>query len=237
LSISRRRCAAAALFLVAAAGSAAHGSPETDLVRATGILALGDAVILFTQVSPCAKASEPVLPAAQMFVSIDGGRTWSKKGPELEGDEFQYVYDTGAALWVAGMHTAEGPADPFILVPGTASFEWEAHAIYEGSAALGQLAFGGNGELLARIIHVDLVSDKGRVYLHASSDGGRSWRIIGRTKSDYPKGARRFAEIRKQTAQWRIAVREDSQFAIEHRAGTQQPWQTASEFPLPDCDP
>jgi hypothetical protein len=237
LSTSHSRCAAAALFIVAVVGSAAAGSTESDSVRPDGILSRGDAIVLFTRVSHCVMASEPVLPAAQMFVSNDGGRTWSKKGPELEGDEFQYAYDTAAGLWVAGMHTLEGPADPFLLVPGKASFEWDVHVIYEGSAALGRLAFGENSELLARIIHVDLLNDRERVYLHASSDGGRSWRMIGRAKRDYPKGVREFAEIRKQTAQWRITDRKDSQFAIEHRAGAGRPWQTVSEFPLPKCDP
>jgi hypothetical protein len=237
LSISLRRYAVAAFLVLAGAASAAQAAADRELVRAQGILARGDAVVLFTQVSQCATVSEPAVPAAQIFVSTDGGKTWSKKGPALEGKEFQYVYDTAAGLWVAGMHTLEGPADPFLLVPSKAPFEWNIHVIYEGSAALGRLAFGENRELLARIIHVDLVNDRERGYLHASSDGGRSWRMVGRAKRDYPKGLREFAEIAKQTAKWRVVDGDDGGSRIEHRAGKREPWRTVSEFVAPSCDP
>jgi hypothetical protein len=237
LSISLKRSAAAALLAVAVAVSAAHGSTDPELVSAKGILAQGDAVFLFAQVSHCATLSDPGVPAAQIFVSIDGGRTWSKKGPELEGNEFKYAYDTKTGLWVAGLHTAEDVADPFILVPGKAPFEWDLRTIYDGPSALGRLAFLRNGDLLARIIHIDHQTGKGRLYLHASSDGGRSWRTVGRAKQEFPKGLREFAEIAKQTADWRIVDRDDSGFAVEHRAGARKPWQTMSAFPVQRCDP
>jgi hypothetical protein len=235
LSISLK--AAAAFLGVIGAVSSAYGESDGEAVIAKGILARGDMVVLFTQVSHCVAPSEPVVPAAQMFFSSDGGRTWSKRGPEVEGGEFRYVLNTAGGLWVAGLHIVEEGNDPFILAPGTKPFEWDLRSIYDGASDLGLVAFRKDGELLAWVHHYDHLNDKWQTYLHASSDGGRRWRTVGRAKRDYPKGLREFEEIKKRTPEWRIADRQDSQFAIEHRAGTRQPWQTVSEFPLPKCDP
>ena len=237
MSISLRRSAAAALLIVAGAASAAHGATAPELVGAKGILARGGTVFLFAEISHCATLSDPPAPAAQIFVSTDSGRTWSKKGPELDGSEFKYAYYTGAGLWVAGLHTAEDMADPFILAPGKAPLEWEFHTIYDGPAALGLVAFGKNGDLLAWVHHHDHRTDKWQAYLHASSDRGRSFRTVGRAKREFPKGLREFAEIAKQTADWRIVDRADTGFAVEHRAGARKPWQTMSAFPVQRCDP
>jgi hypothetical protein len=237
LSTSLRRSAAAALLIVAGIVSAAPGATALELVSAKGILARGDAVVLFAEISHCATLSDPPAPAAQLFVSTDGGRTWSKQGPELDGSEFKYAYDTTAGLWVAGLHTAEDLADPFVLAPRKAPFEWDLHTIYEGPADLGLVAFRSNGDLLAWVHHHDHRTDKWRDYLHASSDGGRSFRTVGRAKPDLPKGLREFAGIVKQTAEWRIVDRDDSGFAIEHRAGARKPWQTMAAFPVQRCDP
>lgn len=237
MPISLKRSAAAALLVVVGAVSVAQAATAPELVSAKGILARGDAVFLFAEVSHCATLADPAVPAAQIFISTDGGRTWSRKGPEIEGNEFKYALGTEAGLWVAGVHTAEDVADPFVLAPGKAPFEWELHTIYDGPADLGVVAFRRNGDLLAWVHHHDHGTDKWRTYLHASSDGGRSWKTVGRAKRDFPKGLREFAEITKQTAEWRIVDRDDGGFAIEHRAGARKPWQTMSAFPVQRCDP
>ena len=229
--------AAAALLVVWSTVSVAYGASERELVDGRGILARKDAVVLFAGVSHCATVSDPRVPAAQIFVSTDGGKTWSKKGPALEGNQFRYAYDTSAGLWVAGLHTLEDGADPFVLAPGKEPYQWDLRPIYDGASDLGLVAFRKDGELLAWVHHHDLVNDKWQTYLHASADGGRSWRTVGHAKRAHEKGLREFAEIRKRTPQWRIVSHDDGGFAVEHRRGAQAPRRTVSEFPVQGCDP
>ena len=235
MPISPRPWAAAALLVIAVAAASARAQTDPELVSAKGILAVGDAIVLFAEVSHCATLPHP--PAAQILVSTDGGKTWSKKGPKLEGSEFRYTYASATGLWVAGLHTAEDPADPFLLAPRPRPFAWDLHTIYAGPADLGSLAFGRNGGLLAWIDHVDRGSGKERVYVHSSADGGRRWKTVGRARRESAKGLQDFAAITRETAGWRIVDRPDHGFDVEHRAAPQEAWQTASAFPQPACEP
>jgi hypothetical protein len=225
-----------ALFLALFWGSGA-ASARGESVSAKGILAHNGAAILFAEIRHC--SAEPQLPAAQIFVSTDDGKSWSKRGPEIDGSEFEYAYKTGAALWIVGLHTAEGPGiDPFILVPAPSPFTWERHAIYDGPAELKAVRFGGRGHLSALVRHINVHDENGGgpIYRHESVDGGRSWKSEGRAKAALSSAGKNFAKITKRDSDWRIRDRADGGFDVQHRLGRQAAWRTMSEFPWQACD-
>src|SRR2546423_809622 len=103
------------LLAVFAALSGAARAEAIERIRGRGILEKG-ALILFADVHGC--GPEQALPVAQIFVSTDGGQTWVKRGPAIPGSEFEYVQAASDGVWIAGLHTAEGPGiDPFLLAP------------------------------------------------------------------------------------------------------------------------
>lgn len=207
--------------------------PEGERLQAEGIWARGDTVLLFVKVRPCTE--ESVLPSAQILASMDRGRSWNERGPRLEGKDFSFIYENRGQIWLAGFHTAEFGAEPFILVPTDSSLNWNKYTIYEGPAYLEGIAFQTKNQLIARVRHINVRNQNWKVYLHQSIDGGRSWRQVGRSNSGRRERGIAFKEIEMQTADWRIVDAPDGSFAVEHRELAQKSWMTVSQFPLKRC--
>jgi hypothetical protein len=222
--------------LVAFAASIGLVATGQENVTPEGIFALNDSVVLFTKVLSCNNQSD--LPAAQIFVSADGGATWAKRGPGLEGSEFEYAYERDGKLWIAGEHTAEGPSsDQFILVPGETSSEWIIHTIYEGPSELKGIAFHENGELVAWIRHINVHKEDwpGATYIHKSYDGGRTWKTLGRLKTRSNQPGQWFLKIGMQASTWQIVDQGQSGVLIQHQRKEKANWETVSRFPLIPC--
>jgi hypothetical protein len=234
LSISRHRVFVFATILI---GVSASVGLSQENFAGKGILAIGNNVLLFTTVRVC--SAEPQLPSAQMLVSTDGGRSWHKRGPRLEGSEFEFVYQRRGQVWIAGLHTAEGPGiDPFVLVPSRRQqrFSWRKYIIHEGPSDLEGIAFGKKAELSALVSHIDMRNEdwKGVLYLHRSSNGGTSWRLVGRAVGARRQRGTPFERIAKENRAWRIVDQDDGGFVVQHR-GAHESWLTASRFPLKPC--
>jgi hypothetical protein len=224
------------VLAIAVAIPLAGAAAQQENVDGKGILAYGDAVFLFADVESC--GSEPELPAAQIFVSTDAAKTWQKHGPALEGSEFEFFHATWAGVWLAGIHTAEGPGiDPFILVPSEAPHEWMRYTIYEGPAALLGVTLEKGGTLLAWVRHIDVHQPQwpGVLYLHRSTDGGRSWKTSGPVKAVSSQSGAKFERIGRRSGAWRLSVLEDGGFSIQHRNNTKGGWEDRSRFPRHDC--
>jgi hypothetical protein len=202
-------------------------------VDAKGILARGDRVILFTRVRRCAEESQ--IPSAQIFVSTDAGRSWSKRGPQLKGNDFEYVYERGGRIWIAGLHTAEFGADPFILVPTDWGIDWHRYNIYEGPGDLERIAFLARSHLTARVRHINVRDENWKEYIHESVDGGRSWKLVGLVGKVRGASGLAFERIRKRAPKWRIVESGDGGFVVQHRRGLRAPWRTVSRFPWKRC--
>ena len=195
----------------------------------------GKTLLLITRVHRC--TADQSLPVAQIFTSSDGGGSWLKHGPALEGSEIDYAYsDSNGGVWLAGLHTAEGPGlDPFLLVPEVNALEWSLHTIYDGPAELRGMAAEEHGRLSAWIRHVDL-SDAdwgGPIYRHVSVDGGRTWTVAGRSKGPAASKPGRFVQVGMRSGSWRVSERGDGGFEVQRRSGGA--WETVSRFPWHDC--
>jgi photosystem II stability/assembly factor-like uncharacterized protein len=240
LFVSHNRCFRLLLIVLTALGY--DCAAQQQIVTADGIFAHGNAVILFTKVSAL-DCMEPQADAAQIFVSTDQGKTWTKRGPAIDGSEFQYVLGTGGKLWVVGIHIAEGPAiDPFILAPVGAAYAWRLRRIYSDPSWLQGVAFRGKSTLIAWVSHVSLEAEDwttGPTYAYESVNGGVSWKRTHRVKS-VPKrepSLRFFQKISKQSGDWMTVDLDEGGFVVKHRDGPKAPWKTVSEFHTPDCPP
>jgi hypothetical protein len=208
---------------------------ERESITAHGILP-GSTMVLFAEVRSCRPTQAP--PFAQLFVSTDEGKTWVKRGPAVEGSEFQYAANSSEGVWVAGLHTMEGPGiDPFVLVPGgdpAGSPEWTLSRIYQGPAELQSVLRAKPGELSASIKHIDVGSQRwqGQIHLHQSHDGGLTWTAVGPAKGSVATRGK-FAKLSKDGPIWRIADRKDRGFDVQRRTG--QLWHTVSAFPWQAC--
>src|SRR6185503_5956205 len=157
----------------------------------------GRTLYLFADVHGC--GAEPSLPAAQIFVSSDGGRTWTKRGPAVLGSDLEYVQASADGVWVGGLHTAEGPGiDPFLLVPtDAASSDWRLRTISEGPAELRGLARAGVSAIFAWIHRVDIHDKpiaKPDVTFH-SDDRGDTWKAQDERARSPSSRMQRFARI------------------------------------------
>lgn len=206
---------------------------EGERWQPEGIWARGDTVLLFLKVRPCTE--EAVIPSAQILASLDRGRSWSERGPRLEGKDFAFIHENRGQIWLAGFHTAEFGAEPFILVPTDSSLNWKKYTIYEGPGYLEGIAFQPKNQLLARVRHINARNKNWRVYLHQSLDGGRSWRQVGRANSAGIERGIAFKKIKMQTADWRIVDTTDGIFAVEHRELAEKTWMKVSQFSVKRC--
>jgi hypothetical protein len=229
---------ASALVLVAGAlagAPPASAAPAGESIRGRGIVA-GAALYLFGEVRACGEA--PSLPAAQIYVSTDEGATWVKRGPALTGSEILFARADGAALWAAGLHTAEGPAiDPFFLVPtpGPAPFAWNVRTIYQGPAELRSAWRDARDGLHAWLRPTDAHGERSQraPLFYRSGDGGRSWSRDARSREGRPGPARELSPIAARSGRWRIEDRADGGFDVERldAAG----WRVIREFPWTAC--
>ena len=206
-----------------------------ESIRGRGIFERG-ALYLFAEVHRC--GPEAALPAAQIFVSSDGGKTWVKRGPELPGSELAYVQASSDGLWVAGLHTAEGPGiDPFLLVPAdSASSDWRLRPISEGPAELRGVGRAGSNGFVAWIRPVD-IHEKPHPdpeVLLRSDDGGATWKADAAPKRSPDAHIKRFARVASRSASWRIIDRKDGGFDVQRRGPGG--WQLVKAFPWVRCD-
>jgi len=205
-------------------------------VGADGILLHGKTVVLFAHVSTC--AAEGQIPAAQVFVSLDAGKTWDKRGPLIEGSAFEYVLDDGTTLRVAGSHTAEGPEiEPFLFVSTGDLSEWKLHRIYKGPSELKSVALNGNGHLVAWVKHIDPHQEswEGSTYAYESRDNGATWGVLGPVPNGTTTPAGRvFSKIEKEDRGWRVVDMEGGGFEVQHLE-VDHSWKTAHKFPLQMC--
>jgi hypothetical protein len=207
-------------------------------VAAYGIWVGNQTLVTFAQVYPCPPNDLTPPGAAQIFVSDDGGAHWEKRGPELDGSEFQYFRAIGDRLWVVGEHTAEGPAiEPFIFVPNEKGFDWTQHVIYKDAAELEGIAAQSDGGFTAWIRHLKLHDNgwTGPLYLHQSSDGGLTWHVVSRAKKVPSAPRAGFKKIEKQAENWRVREQESGVSTIEHRADVHSEWKSVYRFPGNAC--
>lgn len=229
-----------ALVVAAFLASAAQTLQAQEYLEADAILVQDKVIVLFTR-ARCANSPPPG--TAQLLVSTDGGHSWKKSGPALDGYEFTSILQKDGKVWIVGEHTAEGPAtDPFVFVPTDSPSRWKMRTIYRGNAELRRLSTGEHGEFLAWIRHLDLSQDgwAGPTYVHQSLDEGKTWRILARAgKTQVKAEGPGFVDLGMlKNPTWR--VRNDSvgrMFRVQHREGPPAPWQTVSQMrghPCPD---
>src|SRR5262249_24373164 len=209
-----------------------------DYIEADAILPQDKAIILFTR-ARC--ANYPTPGTAQLMVSTDGGRSWKKSGPALDGYEFTSVYQRDGKVWILGEHTAEGPAiDPFLFLPTDSPSRWNMKTIYWGSEELQRVASGEQGEFLAWIRHLELTYDgwAGPTYVHQSLDDGRTWKVLGRASKTKVKakapGSVDLGILKNPT--WRVLNHSLGHgFRVQHRESPAFPWRTVAHFPGHPC--
>lgn len=238
MNMSTSRGNSALLVFTAAIGIAALTIGRGENILGYGIWSHKSDVVLFAQVYPCSPNELPPPGAAQLLISKDGGIHWGKSGPQLDGSEFEYMHEEGARVWIVGEHKAEGPAsEAFILAPDEESFAWSRHVIYEGASELQGVAISETGGFVAWIRHFELGDNgwTGPLYVHESSDEGRTWRVVGRAKKTIEGPGNGFKKIEKETPVWRVTNQEGGGSAIEHRVNNHSAWKLVAAFPYRGC--
>ena len=232
----RRTLSLAACTIVAASALLAQQNAK-DNVKADAILVHGKAILLFTRMAACDDNFVPG--ASQLLVSTDGGRSWQKRGPRLEGYEFDSVSVRDGKVWIAGEHTAEGPAiEPFVFVPAKSPLHWEMRTIYQGAGGLERVAWGSKGELIAWVPHLKLEDDwKGPTYIHQSLDEGRTWKTLGRARKLKMEKGIEFTGLEKlKDPLWRIINSHyETDYRVQHREAENAPWKTVTSFVHRGC--
>jgi hypothetical protein len=221
----------AAVMVTVSSFCVAQDAPYTYPPYADGIWARGNTIILFARLNECGGPYRPILP----LVSKDGGKTWTARGPRLEGSDLEYILDTGAELWIAGEDIAEGPShDPYVLLYRADAAEWPQILIYDDAAHLLAMARETKtGKLLAWVRHIDFNTEDwtGPVYLHRSVDGGRTWRVV-RKVTRVPRstpGLHFFHGLPRRSGPWRISRRGS---AVENLQSDGK-WHLVTSLPLP----
>lgn len=206
-------------------------------VKATGLWVQGNKFLLFAEVVDRPSCSSEYSGASypQLYVSDDRGRTWRRRGPSMNGNEFTLLSEKDGKVWIAGYHTAEANLDPFLFLPTNAGDNWKVRVSYEESAALDRMAWASNGELIAWIEHiVPAVLTHGPVYIHHSLDGGRTWKILGLARKHAVAVEAEFTKITTQMDPlWRARNFEDFGGVVQHRESESAPWKTVARFPPP----
>ncbi len=220
------------VFLLLACLTVFLQDPKAEQLDAKGIWTQGQTVLLFTKVHPCTEESE--IPSAQILVSTNEGRSWTQRGPREEGGDFEFLYESKGQVWIAGFHTAELGADPFILVP-TSLFNWNRYTIHEGPSFLERIAFQKSGHLIARVRYINFWDENWKEYFHKSIDGGRSWSLVGLAPTCVREPGMAFKRIGRTTPTWRIVDANDGGFAVQHRGREHGSWRTVSRFPSAPC--
>lgn len=220
------------LLLLVALPVFLQGVPKAERSDGKGIWACGKTVLLFTKVRPCIEEQE--IPSAQILASTDGGRSWTKRGSRIEGSDFEFLHETEGQVWIAGFHTAELGADPFILAP-TSSLNWNRYTIYQGASYLERISFQKRGQLTARVRYIDMWNENWKEYLHKSVDGGRSWSLVGLATTRARESGVAFKRIGRETLSWRIVDANNGGFAVQHRVRARRSWRTVSRFPWTPC--
>jgi hypothetical protein len=193
------------------------GGGQED-VAPYGIWAQNQTLIVFAHVYPRPPNGLTPPGVAQIFVSDDGGRRWNKRGPDLDGSEFQFIRAVGDRLCVVGEHTVEGPViEPFIFVPSEKGLKWTMHVIYEGAADSEGIAATRDGGFSAWIRHLNLHRDgwTGPLYAHKRGDGGLTWRAVRLVKKS-PGGPRTRIQSDRET-DGELAGVESSQWRLRYR--------------------
>jgi len=168
------------------------------------------------------------------MVSTDGGRSWKRRGPALPGYEFVSFFEKDGKVWIAGEHSAEGPAiEPFVFIPAKLPLHWEMRTIYEGSGGLERIAWGNSGELIAWVPHLELGDEwQGPTYIHQSLDDGRTWKTLGRAKKLKLEKGLEFTDLTAlKNPLWRItSSRNEMDYRVQHRETVNAPWKTVTHF-------
>lgn len=141
-------------------------------------------------------------------------------------------------MWIAGLHTAEGPGvDPFLLAPVAGAIDWTVRPIVEGPSELQGVGRKAAMEFFAWVRPVDVHGEAPRkpVAVYRSQDSGRTWRPVTAPGAVSERPMKRFARITARSSDWRIADREDGGFDVQRRdAGG---WRTVKAFPWKRCGP
>jgi hypothetical protein len=222
------------VLAIAAFSTGARAEP-VESIRGRGILEKG-ALILLADVHGCGSEKEP--PVAQIFVSSDGGQTWVKRGPAIPGSELEYALVAPDGIWIAGLHTAEGPGvDPFFLVPTTESaLDWRLHPISEGPSELRGVGRAAPKEFIAWVRPVDVheKSPPRSDVAWRSQDGGETWKADAPGRKPPVAAVKKFRPVTTRSGAYRIVDRKDGGFDLQrHGPGG---WQLVKTFPWAACD-
>jgi hypothetical protein len=220
-----------ALLVASAAGQ--------EQIMPNGIFAAEHYTLLTAEVTADVCDPGPPPHAAQLLVSFDEGRTWDKRGPQLDGSEFEWVFEAPQGVWIAGEYVVEGPnSEAFVLVPsGTSIPQWRKHVIYDQAEDLLAIAFDGP-RLVAWLRHLELGDDdwQGPIYRHVSADGGRRWQAPRRVAALPDTSALlAFAPIEREHKGWRLVELADGAVTVQHQRDGVAPWETVSTFPQVPC--
>ena len=222
-------------FLLAALTGVAVA--QENSVVAHGIWTHGNVVVVFASFDEC---PDHPYRRVQPLVSHDGGKSWNPSGPRFEGSDFEYILDTGKALWIAGEGYAEGPThDPFLLLFGPDNDDWPQFEIYSGGAELKAIALEEKtGKFRAWVEHISIDADDSPppIFLHQSLDGGQTWeqtRQVPRVPKSAP-GFRFFEEIPRQSGSWRIIGDVETGTVIEHLQADGK-WHRIPDLPPQPC--
>jgi hypothetical protein len=222
-----------ALLLASAVLCRAARAEPVERIRGRGLLE-DHALILLADVHGC--GPEKQLPVAQIFVSTDEGKTWVKRGPAIPGSEFEYTLAAPDGMWIAGLHTAEGPGvDPFFLAPtGKGALDWQVRPITEGPAELRGLGRVAPKEFIAWVRPVDVHegSPPKSDVLWRSLDGGDTWKADA-APGRKPPAAKEFHPINMYSGAHRLVDRKDGGFDVQRHGP--RGWQPVKAFPWAAC--
>jgi len=175
---------------------------------------------LFTRMAAC---DDNFVPGASSFlVSTDGGRSWQKRGPRLEGYEFRFGVCEGWKGLDCG-RTHRGRAcnrTGLFSFQRNRSFTGRCGRFTRALAAWNAFAWGSIG----RADRVGPASQarrywKGPTYIHQSLDEGRTWKTLGRARKLKMEKGIEFHWLGKlKDPLWRIINSHyETDYRVQHR--------------------